>query len=283
MDCNVYLMNISNPIAIKGSMDGDRTLLQVVSKSPNTSSSSPNEYISSATLFGFKNGSQTPSSLAADHINNTDHTLVASFKTDTHTFFIGSGRAMISYKSESPHTELRLTRVTNSDSSENFESRIDIVLSCIDMSEASTYQPMAAAHTDDGKRLLIAMQNGNVESCICEFQLKKLNEAFESTKNIPLSNFGVTYGKIVGRLKPGSVRALAESPEGRAFFVAFSEGNGSNERWLVERVRRNSMVGETLWAVLANPNSGSLLVNNKVKTLIFADSNEVCSRYKLYN
>ncbi|KAI1724594.1 tyrosine-protein kinase receptor svh-2 [Ditylenchus destructor] len=121
----------------------------------------------------------------------TQNTVVFAFGSDKHTYFVGSSKkvdvpwSMVNQVGRQVRMDIRMSRVCNLDGTSNFESRIDIALSCKGLDDGyfnSFYHiAKAASLSNDGKRLLVAMQNGTTtptNTVICEYDTcKSLSES----------------------------------------------------------------------------------------------------------
>uniref|UniRef100_A0A915DN09 receptor protein-tyrosine kinase n=1 Tax=Ditylenchus dipsaci TaxID=166011 RepID=A0A915DN09_9BILA len=148
-----------------------------------------------AAIYALDAGMSKPTNLMIDPAGVLDNVVVDAFATDQHTYFVGSATkvdipfSLISGdKTRRFRTDIRMSRVCNLDGTKKFESRIDIALSCrgIDGGYFSNVPQKAVASSlsIDGKRLLVAIQNGtapNTNQVICEYPLVDLQKAFNDT------------------------------------------------------------------------------------------------------
>lgn len=83
------------------------------------------------------------------------------------------------------------------DDTPTFESRTDLNLSCNGLLDQVPYALRAAALSNDGKRLLLVIENGTTDSdtdhILCEYALDMLQQKFAETWNACQRNADARY------------------------------------------------------------------------------------------
>jgi len=126
----------------------------------------------------------------------TDLTVVGAFSTADYTYFIGSAKRRdipaMSIVSEGVrnNTDIRITRICNSDKTTNLDSRIDVVLSCEginygDLSKTIKNTATASLYIPKKGKLLVAFEHSylgrNPVSMICEYDFKEIQKKLDYT------------------------------------------------------------------------------------------------------